>query len=43
MARIGLKWIKVDRMDRIGPMWIEIVPNRTKVDKIDRIRPKWTE
>ena len=32
MAQIRLKWIKVDRMDQIGPMWTE-----------QKIRPKWTE
>ena len=39
----------MDRMDRIGLMWIEIGPNRTKVDKMDQsgrmdeIGLKWTK
>ena len=33
MAQIGLKWIKVDNLDRKGPMWTEQ----------DQIEPKQTE
>ena len=35
MARIGPKWIKMDKMDWVGPMWTKIGPNRT--------RPMWTK
>ena len=36
---IGLKWIKVDKIDQIEPNG----SNLTLVDKIDYIGPNWTK
>ena len=46
MAQIELKYIKVDRMDRIGPKWTEYDqygPNRVNVYWMDQIGLKSTK